>query len=111
MPNEISSDGGPPFNSYEFKNFLKAWGVNFRKSLAYYAQNNGTTEVAVKVVKRLLMDNCDKVTGQINTEAATRALMIHRNTPNQVTGMCPSELLFGRKMRDHLPNCFRQMRT
>ena len=111
VPNEISSDGGPPFNSYEFENFLKAWGVDFRKSSAYYAQSNGRAEAAVKVVKRLLMDNCDKVTGQINTEAATRALMIHRNTPNQVTGMCPSELLFGRKMRDHLPNCFRQMRT
>ena len=111
VPNEIASDGGPPFNSYEFENFLKAWGVDFRKSSAYYAQSNGRAEAAVKVVKRLLMDNCDKVTGQINTEAATRALMIHRNTPNQVTGMCPSELLFGRKMRDHLPNGFRQIRT
>ena len=63
VPNEIASDGGPPFNSYEFENFLKAWGVDFRKSSAYYAQSNGRAEAAVNVVKRLLMDNCDKVTG------------------------------------------------
>ena len=110
VPNEISSDGGPPFNSYEFENFLRTWGIEFRKSSAYYAQSNGRAEVAVKLVKRLLMDNIDNVTGQLDTEAATRALLIHRNTPSQISGMSPSELLFGQKIRDHLPNGFRKLR-
>ena len=110
VPNEISSDGGPPFNSYDFENFLRTWGIEFRKSSAYYAQSNGRAEVAVKLVKRLLMDNINSVTGQLDTEAATRALLIHRNTPSKIYGMSPSELLFGQKIRDHLPNGFRKLR-
>ena len=36
--------------------------------------------------------------------------MTHRNTPNQDIGLCPSEMFFGYKIRDHLPNKFRSLR-
>ena len=29
VPVELSSDGGPPFNSFDFKQFLRAWDVNW----------------------------------------------------------------------------------
>ena len=32
VPEQISSDGGPPFNSYEFGQFLRQWDVQHRKS-------------------------------------------------------------------------------
>ena len=36
--------------------------------------------------------------------------MNHRNTPAQGTGIPPSVLLFGRMLRDHLPQSDRQLR-
>ena len=48
--------------------------------------------------------------GEIDTERASRAILTHRNTPNQKTGVSPSEVLFGYKIRDHLPNKFQKTR-
>ena len=39
-PEEISTDGGPQFMSYEFQNFLHQWGVKHRRSSANYPQSN-----------------------------------------------------------------------
>ena len=111
VPDEMSSDGGPPYNALEYETFLKAWGIEMRKSSAYYPQSNGRAEVAVKTAKRILLGNINDSTGEVDTEAVTRALLAHRNTPNHQDKMSPSELLFGHKMKDHLPNKFRKLRT
>ena len=103
VPEDISSDGGPPFNSHDFAAFLRAWNVRWRLSSAHYPQSNGRAEAAVKTAKRILLGNIDRMTGELNTDAAARALLTHRNTPAQDTGISPSIMLFGRPMRDHLP--------
>ena len=36
VPEELASDGGPPFNSHAFTQFMKDWGINSRRSSAYY---------------------------------------------------------------------------
>ena len=92
----------PPFNSYEFENFLKAWGVDFRKSSAYYAQSNGRAELAVKSAKRILSDNVDN-SGHLDNDKVARALLVHRNTPVADLNISPAVMLFGRPIRDHLP--------
>ena len=109
VPEEISSDGGPPFNSADYNEFLKCWRISKRLSSAYYPQSNGRAEVAVKTMKRALNGNVNPRTGDLNDTAAL-AIMTHRNTPNQETGISPAELLFGYKLRDHLPNKFRSIR-
>ena len=103
VPEEMSSDGGPPFNAAAYNDFLHRWGVKKRLSSAHYPQSNGRAEAAVKSAKRILEGNINPVTGQLNTEEAARAFMTHRNTPLQDTGCSPSITLFGRPMRDHLP--------
>ena len=110
VPEELASDGGPPFNSYEYQRFLRAWGVERRLSSAYYPQSNGRAEAAVKSAKRILLGNIDSVTGNLNTDAAAKAIMLHRNTPTQDTGIAPSVMLFGRSLRDHLPQTKRTLR-
>jgi hypothetical protein len=110
VPEEISSDGGPPFKSDEFQRFLRKWGIKHRLSSAYYPKSNGRAEAAVKSMKRALRGNTDPRTGAVNTDAAVKAMMNHRNTPNQETGISPAEMLFGCKLRDHLPNQFRTIR-
>ena len=109
-PKEVSSDGGPPFNSIEYRNFLRTWQVEPRMSSAHYAQSNGRAEAAVKVMKRTLMGCLDKRTGEMNNDAAAKAVMTHRNTPSQTNNMSPAEMLFGYKIADHLPNEFRSVR-
>ena len=101
-PEEISSDGGPPFDSLEYNTFLRNWGVKKRTSSAYYAQSNGRAELAVKTAKRILADNTDSG-GHLNHDRAARALLTHRNTPVQDLNMSPAMMLYGRVIRDHLP--------
>ena len=110
VPEQISSDGGPPFTSIEYRNFLKHWGIKPRLSSAHYPQSNGRAEVAVKTMKRALDGNVNPRTGDIDSDQALKAIMTHRNTPNQDTGISPAEMLFGYKLRDHLPNKFRSAR-
>ena len=94
----------------ELENFLKQWDVRRRLSSAYYPQSNGRAEAAVKSAKRILLGNINRVTGALDTDAAARALMTHRNTPAQDTGVSPAVMLFGRELRDHIPRTDRQLR-
>ena len=41
--------------------------------------------------------------GTLNTDKLARALLQHRNCPDPNTGMSPSQVIFGRVLRDHLP--------
>ena len=82
VPEHLGSDGGPPFESFEFNKFLKEWGVKKHCSSAYYPQGNGRAELAVKAAKRILISNISR-NGDVDTGASTRALLLHRNTPVQ----------------------------
>jgi hypothetical protein len=43
------------------------------------------------------------ITGELNTNEATKALLTHRNTPNQETNISPAVAVYGYSLRDHLP--------
>ena len=53
--------------------------------------------------KRILLGNINSTTGKLDNDKAVTALMAHRNTPCQQTGISPVVALFGRPIRDHLP--------
>ena len=102
VPEEVSSDGGPPYNSHDFDTFLRSWGIKHRSSSAYFAQSNGRAESAVKSMKRILTTNISP-SGSLNTDAASKTLLLHRNTPPQDI----AELLSGRPLTDHMPKSLR----
>jgi len=106
VPEELSSDGGPPYNAHDFRKFLRDWGINHRLSSAYYPQSNGRAESAVKTMKRILTTNISP-SGSLDTDAAAKAILLHRNTPPPDMGVSPAELLFGHPLRDHLPKPIR----
>ena len=110
VPEELSTDGGPPFNSNEYTVFLRTWGIRKRMSSAYFPQSNGRAEAVVKSAKRILLGNINPATGQIETDEATRALLLHRNTPAQDTGISPAVSLYGCPLKDHLPHYDRAFR-
>ena len=42
-------------------------------------------------------------TGSLDTDNLVKALLIHRNTPCPISGLSPSQIVFGRQVRDPLP--------
>ena len=102
VPRCMETDGGPPFNSGQFREFMEQWGIIHRQSSAYYPQSNGRAELAVKTAKRLLRDNTSG-SGELDTNGVTRALLQYRNTPLRGLEDSPAEVIFGRRLRDGLP--------
>jgi hypothetical protein len=102
VPENFTSDGASVFTSVAVRDFFDRWGVEQRVSSAYYARANKRAEVAVKSAKRLVMDNLGPK-GSLDTDKFARALLAHRNCPDEATGLSPSQILFGRQLRDHLP--------
>ena len=102
VPEEISSDGGPEFISQEASDFYTRWGIKHRLSSSYFPQSNGRAEVAVKITKRLLEGNMAE-NGSLDTDNMVRALLQQRNTPDRDCKLSPAEVLFGRRLRDTLP--------
>ena len=102
VPEEISSDGGPEFVARESVDFFNRWGVKHRLSSAYFPQSNGRAEVAVKVMKRLLEDNIS-IDGSLNNDNIVSALLQQRNTSDRTCKLSPAEILFGKTLRDTMP--------
>ena len=50
-PKELITDGGLPFSTYSFQQFLKYWAVKQRISSVAYPQSNGRAELVVKIAK------------------------------------------------------------
>ena len=103
VPKEITSDGASVFTSTAAKDFYDRWGVRHRVSSAYYARANKRSEVGVKSAKRLVMENLG-AGGSLNSDKLARAMLAHHNTPDPVSGLSPSMIIFGRQLRDHLPS-------
>ena len=53
-------------------------------------------------MKRLIRENTT-LTGKIEGEIFSRALLQYRNTKDHDTGMSPAKSLFGRELRDFIP--------
>ena len=102
VPKELSSARGPEFIAADSKGFLERWGVVLRYSSAYNPQSNGRAELAVKATKRLLEENIGP-DGKLDTDNFTQAMLIYRNTPDPICKLSPSEVIFGRKLRDTMP--------
>ena len=97
---ELATDGGPLFQS--IASFLRKWDIRRRLSSAYYPQINGRAEAGI-TAKRILLGNVEPKTGKLENNMAVKALLTHRNTPSQQTGVLPAMALFLRPIPDHLP--------
>ena len=69
---------------------------------SYYPTGNKRSEVAVKSAKRMIMENLTP-SGSLDSDKFARALLIHRNQTDPVSGLSPAQVIFGRQLRDHLP--------
>ena len=102
-PDEISTDGGQPFTSTAFQDFLHTWGVRHRRSSVAYPQFNDHAELAVKTAKRIVNGNTD-AQGSLDNDNAARAILQYRHIQIQGIGLSPAQLLLHRRLRDSIPS-------
>ena len=101
LPVTITSDNGPQFRAEEFEKYLVDNGILHRKVTPQWAQANGEVERQ----NRSLLKNTRiaQAEGKNWRKELVRYLATYRTTPHTVTGVCPAELLFGRKIRTKMP--------
>ena len=98
LPDQIVSDNGTAFSSALFKQFTVKNGIKHVFSAPFHPATNGQAERSVQSVK-LAMRRI--VVGDWRLRLA-RYLFAHRTTPHSLTGITPSEMLMGRKLKTHL---------
>ena len=99
---ELATDGDTVYTSKEAQEFFKRFNIKHRVSSSYFPHSNQRAETAVKAAKRMIQENTGP-NGSLDTDAFLSALLMHRNTPSAALKMSPSEVVFGRKIRDLLP--------
>ena len=92
IPEEVTSDNGPPYSSTEFANFANEYGFKITTSSPGFPQANGLAEKGVQIAKKILSQTDPFI-----------ALMTYRDTAISATGLSPNEIVLGRKVRTRLP--------
>ena len=98
LPESMVSDNGPTFTSDIFKKFMAHNKVKHILSTPFHPSTNGLAERAVETFKNSMRKN---VKGSVR-ERVAKFLTKYRSTPHSTTGVSPSELMLGRRMRTHL---------
>ena len=98
LPEVLVSDNGTAFSSTEFQEFTKRNSIRHIRTAPYHPSSNGQVERAVQIFK----DAMKKHSSESIQTRVSRFLFHYRTTPHTTTGVCPSELLMGRRLRTHL---------
>ena len=98
IPETIVSDNGTQFVSVEFKELCRLNGIRHVQTALYHPSSNGLAECAVRVVKQGIHKQSS---GTLN-DRISRLLFQYCITPHSTTGISPSELLIGRRLRSRL---------
>ena len=99
-PREVVSDNGTHFTSAAFGEYLRSVGARHIRVTPYHPAGSGAVERANRTVKGALQA-ADR-SGEDRARHLQRFLQIYRSTPQATTGLSPSELLHGRKIRTRL---------
>lgn len=101
LPLTITTDNGPQFKSQHFHNYCLEHGIGHRKITPIWPQANGEIERQNRsLLKRMRIAQAEKKNWK---EEIHKYLFMYRSSPHSTTGISPAELLFGRKIRNKLP--------
>ncbi|KAI4895127.1 hypothetical protein NFI96_030604, partial [Prochilodus magdalenae] len=99
-PRTLISDNGPQFLSAEFADLLKECGIRHLRSSVYYPRANGEVERFNRSVTDYLQTA--SIQGEPWKSFLRTYLRDYRATLHSTSGVSPSELLHGRRMRTKL---------
>lgn len=101
-PQTITVDNGRQFVSEEFKSYCNNNNIVLNHTSPYWPQQNGEIERQNRsVLKRLKISYNMKKDWKADL---LEYLMMYYTTPHSTTGKTPTELLFGRTIRDKIPS-------
>ncbi len=103
IPEQLVSNNGSGFASGEFREFTVTNGINHTFTAPYHPTANGLAERSVQIIKKALKTH--KGGGDM-TQHISEFLMRYRIIPHSTTGISPSELLMGRRIRSTLDRVF-----
>ena len=97
LPEEIVTDNGPQFTSYQFIQFLKNSDIKHTRTVPYNPSANGMVER----LNRSLKESVQAITisGEKWEEAVLIALHTYRTTQHRATEKTPAEMMLGRPLR------------
>ena len=107
LPRKVVTDNGSSFTSEEFRTFMANNGIVHVTTAPYHPSSNGLAERAVQTVKQGLK----RTEGVTIQERLSKFLFTYRLTPQSTTGVPPSTLLMGRRIRSRLDGLFPDMST
>ena len=102
VPDEITTDNGPPYFSDEMACYAKKMGFRHHSTTPLDPQSNGFAENFVKSVCKLA--HTATVEGKDPRKEIHAFLLQYHSTPHSTTDKCPTELLFGHKLKTKLPS-------
>jgi len=100
-PIRLRSDNGPPFNSYEFADYLRNKGITHIKTIPASPSCNGQCENFNKVLTKVI--RLAKLEQRAWRVVLEEALLNYRTTPHSTTGYAPASLMFNRNIQGILP--------
>ena len=109
VPETVTSDNGPPYQSQDWKEFAKQMGFKPIFVSPEHPEGNGVAErfmaTLVKTTHAAISENKDPKL------EIKRRLLNYRNTPHPSTGECPSQLMMGRMIRTRIPRVIKSIPT
>ena len=97
IPDEVISDNGPQFSSFEFKKFSDHYGFKHTTSSPYFSQSNGQAERCVQTVKNVIKK------AYKSGQDPNIALLNYRNAPVDGVNKSPAQLLMNRRLNSRIP--------
>ena len=101
LPEKVTSDNGPPFQSAEFKAYMENNGILHHKITPLWPLANGEAEAFMKPLQKAVQ--AAHAEGRDWHVALNHFLLNYRATPHTTTNKAPAELLFNRSIRTKLP--------
>ena len=106
FPFSLRTDNGPHFISEEFEAYLRANGIEHRKTTPLWPQANGEVERQNRSLLKCLQ--IAHLEGKNWRTELLVWLMAYRSTPQTSTGTTPCYMMFGHEVRSKLPELRRE---
>lgn len=101
IPISITADNGRQLVSEEFKDFCNENNIFLNSTTPWWPQQNGEVERQNRsILKRLIISQNQKRDWR---QDLLKYLIMYRSTPHSTTAKTPSEVMFGRTIRDKQP--------
>ena len=108
-PDLVVHDGGPPYNSHNWKEYAKRCGFETSLCTPEHPQANGQAEKFMSSIVKIT--HASIAEGKDPKKEIYTFLMNYRNTPHSSTGQTPASLMMNRGIKTKIPTMIKTPTT